>query len=595
MNNLNINDKVFSPKIFKAQINKAKSMEITPQNTDIQIHSMSKQAVRVYELYEKELFRLGAMDFNDLLFKTVTLFQTHSDILEQYQNKFCHIMVDEYQDTNPIQYKIVKMLSQKHKNLCVVGDEDQSIYSWRGADVRNILEFDKDFPHCTIIKLEQNYRSTQNIIKAASSMIRHNLQRKDKTLFSQLETGQLVTIKKCHDEYEEADFVVSEIKKLINQQKTNLKNCSIFYRTNAQSRVFEEKLRENSMAYQIFGSVKFYSRKEIKDIFSYMRLILNSKDDLAFRRVLNTPLRGIGKTTLEYIEIYANRFSLCLYEACELIVQKGILKTATAQKLDKFLNLIKDLTTNHETLSLEDLYLKILDKTLYTKKLQEEDSLESQTRLDNLEALSNAIKKFEKDNEENKNLSIFLEKMALFSETDQTDTKENSVSLMTLHLSKGLEFQNVFIVGNEEGLFPSFQSAEDEEQLEEERRLFYVGMTRARQNLIISYAQKRQVWGRHRYFSSSRFLKEIPQRFVQRISSEDKEEEEIIYNTNDSFVAQNSFPIKRGHLVKHPQFGQGRVLKTEGHGENTKVHVSFNGRPSKVFVAKYAKLKRIEI
>jgi DNA helicase-2/ATP-dependent DNA helicase PcrA len=371
-------------------------------------------------------------------------------------------MVDEYQDTNHIQYLLVQMLAKAHRNLCVVGDEDQSIYSWRGADIKNILDFEKDFPEAKVVKLEENYRSTKNIVDAATQVIKNNTERKDKTLFTANPEGDLIRIREERSEYDEGRFVVKQIQALMAEGDGSYSDFAIFYRTNAQSRVLEEQLRSNSIAYKIIGGVRFYERMEIKDILAYLKLSLNPADDISFKRVINTPARGIGKTTLEKLDEFAFANKLNLFEAARAACDQRLFNVGTARKIQSFLLLMEDLQKQVHEFNLLDFYGIVLDKTEYATKLKLDESVESDARLENLEELSNAMTQFMKERTDS-SLQNFLEEMALISDIDSMDDEQNSVTLMTLHVSKGLEFPNVFIVGLEENLFPSGRSEEDDE------------------------------------------------------------------------------------------------------------------------------------
>ncbi len=612
---LNINDKVYPAKSFKSKINQAKTLGLTPQDVSTQFSSlMDEQSLLVYKTYEAEMRKSNALDFNDLLLKTYTLFRDCPHVLEHFQGKFKFIMVDEYQDTNKLQYLLVKQLSSKHQNICVVGDEDQSIYSWRGADISNILNFEKDFKNAKIFKLEQNYRSTKNIVSAASAIIQNNSQRKDKILFSDNNDGSLILVKEELNEYEEAKFVTKEIVSLHDSRGFNYNDCAIFYRTNAQSRVLEEQMRTNGIPYKLVGGMRFYDRMEIKDIISYLKLILNNKDDNSLKRVINVPARGIGKTTITKLEDIAQSQQINMLEACLYAAQNKVVNSGIAKKLISFYNLMESVIAESEQVSLSELYRGILDKTQYVTKLKIENTNESQMRIDNLEELNNALVQFENERGEDATLQNYLEEMALVSDIDKIDDHIDAVTLMTLHISKGLEFPNVFIVGLEEGLFPSFQSMEgpDQDKMEEERRLAYVGMTRAKENLFLTYAKQRKIWGQEKHFMPSPFIKEIPEKyidfkgsyrrsnFVDRYNSrQDKSQPSIQFDTVPDYDEERVFHqedfdsdgYSKGMRVKHPTFGVGAIFKVEGSGETQKVSVMFNDHNTRKFVVKYARLE----
>lgn len=627
---LELNDKVYSPKGFRHQISQAKMLGLKPENVAQQAFlRFDETALEVYRIYEEEMKRANALDFDDLLFKTYELLKNFPKVLERYRDKFRFILVDEYQDTNHIQYLIIKILGEGHRNLCVVGDEDQSIYSWRGADIKNILDFEKDFPETKVVKLEENYRSTRNIVEAASRVIAKNSQRKDKKLFTQNGEGSKITVQSENNEYDESRFVARQIQDLISSRRYALNDIAVFYRTNAQSRVIEEQLRSNSIAYRIFGSVKFYERKEIKDIICYMRLLLNPGDNVAFYRIVNTPARGIGKTTLEEIMKYATVHGLSAYEAAQKVAEQRLVHAGACSKLQNFRHLIEKIKAFVPTQTPSEIYLRILEESQYAQKLREENTPEAQARIENLEEFQNAILQFEDERGTEGTLSAFLEEMALISDADKDNQEADAVTLMTLHLSKGLEFKNVFIVGLEEGLFPSAQSLNegDPHRLEEERRLFYVGMTRARENLHLSYARSRRVYGQEETRPASQFLGDIPEEFVSsnsrikrpafldrfaakygsgtsgesasaaRPSSPKRDETFPNYEnefSEDSFGGDDeseTTELRRGQRVRHPIFGVGSVFQVEGHGDQQKVSVLFADQSLKKFMVKHARLQ----
>lgn len=611
MQNLNINDKLYPAKNFRAKINSAKMLGLNPDQLSKRKDFMfDEKSIQVYRQYEVEMKKANALDFGDLLVKTYDLFQMYPDLLKQYQEKFKFIMVDEYQDTNHIQYLLVQKLSSGHRNLCVVGDEDQSIYSWRGADIKNILDFEKDFPEAKVVKLEENYRSSANIVQAASSVIRNNNERKDKTLFTSNEPGDLITVREEKNEYEEARFVAKSIQTMMNDGHGSFSDYAVFYRTNAQSRVLEEQLRTHSIPYQIVGGVRFYDRMEIKDVLGYMKMILNPADDISFKRIINVPARGIGKTTIEKLEEFATEKQKSMFACLEEALQARIFNSGTNSKLRAFQDLMLDLQKLSKLHSLVDFYPILLERSEYLAKLKKEDSVESESRIQNLEELGNALVQFSKERTD-ASLQTFLEEMALVSDLDSMKEEKNSVTLMTLHVSKGLEFPYVFIVGLEENLFPSLRGEEDDENsVEEERRLAYVGMTRARERLHLTYAKTRRVWGQDQFNLPSRFLKEIPTefvsfsscgadrpRFLQKAleknpsSSFDFDRQDFPDYEADSGSGSDSY--YKGQKVKHPTFGMGSVFQIEGSGDQTKVSVLFRDQTIKKFVLKYARLEKM--
>jgi DNA helicase-2/ATP-dependent DNA helicase PcrA len=603
---LNMDDKIFPPKQFQSRINAAKMLALTPKEiaNSNKMH-FDKNSLRVYECYEENMKKSNSLDFGDLLLKTYELFRMYPDILEHYQNKFKYILIDEYQDTNHIQYLLIKMLASKHRNLCVVGDEDQSIYSWRGADITNILNFEKDFPEAQIIKLEENYRSTKTIVSAATALIKNNGSRKDKTLFTENEAGELIVIKEEASEYDEARFVIHKIDELTRSADSQWSDIAIFYRTNGQSRVLEEQLRMKSIPYRIVGGMKFYERMEIKDILSYMRAIINNKDDISLRRIINTPTRGIGKTTIERLEELANTNQVSLWETIDKAVLQREFNAGVTSKLRGFAQIIENIQLEYQRLSLSELYNLILKSTQYSQKLELENTPEADARLENIKELANAISHFEEERGKESTLQNFLEEMALVSEADSLKEHQNSVTLMTLHISKGLEFPYVFIVGMEDGLFPSAQSIDetDTSSVEEERRLAYVGLTRARKRLFLTYAQLRRIWGQEHHQRPSRFLKELPTQFIQWHQGSSRPQFLNRWNSNkseddiqifpDDFPSNSNNGLQKGHKVRHPTFGVGSVFSLEGDGDNLKVSVLFSDKSIKKFVAKYARLERV--
>ena len=613
MNALNISEKTTSAKAFRNRINTAKMLGLNCVEVEKSSKLfLDKSTIEVYKLYEQEMKKANSLDFGDLLLKVYELFRMYPAVLEEYQNQFKYIMVDEYQDTNHLQYLLVKMLAQKSRNLCVVGDEDQSIYSWRGADIRNILDFERDFPEAKVVKLEENYRSSKNIVSAASAVVKHNTERKDKTLFTQNPAGDLIQVREERTEYDEAKYVVKTIQSYILQGEGTHADYAIFYRTNAQSRVLEEQLRTHSIPYQIVGGVRFYERMEIKDILSYMKLSVNPNDDIAFKRIVNVPTRGIGKTTVDRIEELSIAHKLSMLEAAKKAIDEREFNAGTTNKLRNFVNLMAELQMNSAEHSLVDYYQIVLEKTQYLQKLKSEESAEADARIQNLEELSNALMQFMKEREDS-TLVEFLEEMALVSDADSMSDNIQGVTLMTLHVSKGLEFPYVFVVGLEENLFPSAMSSDEDEnsEMEEERRLCYVGMTRARQKLFLTYTRSRRVWGQEQFNPPSRFLKEIPKEYVQFSTAAEASTPRFVSNYKEKYSKNNSnndfqdFPdydnsftassanYNKGMKVRHPTFGVGSVFQVEGSGDQEKVTVLFADQTIKKFVTKYARLERL--
>ncbi|MEK6628364.1 MAG: UvrD-helicase domain-containing protein [Bdellovibrionota bacterium] len=620
MTALNINDKMFPPKNFQSRISNSKMLGLTPDklrsgSTSVKL---DPKTLEVYSRYEEEMKRANAVDFDDLLLKTYELFRMYPAILEQYQNKFRYIMVDEYQDTNHIQYLLVQMLAKAHRNLCVVGDEDQSIYSWRGADISNILDFEKDFKEAVIVKLEENYRSTANIVTAATKLIANNTQRKEKTLFTNNAQGALIQIREERNEYDEARYVAKTIQEMISSGESELNNYAIFYRTNAQSRVLEEQLRTIALPYRLIGGIRFYERAEVKDLLSYLRLSQNFRDDMALKRIINVPARGIGKTTLEMLEGRASELKISLYEAVQIAINDRDFNSGTTSKLRRFLDLIEDLAAQQTLFKLSEFYSIVLEKTEYINVLKKEDTPEAEARIANLEELDNAITQFEEERGDEATLSNYLEELTLASDLDKADSTTSAITMMTMHISKGLEYPFVFIIGCEENLFPSIRGDEEKpEDLEEERRLAYVGMTRAREKLWMTHTKIRRVWGQEQMNPPSRFLKEIPKelthfssagvmtqmpRFMagrfdnKNMGTQYNEFSQASYDDDYSQVTpqvSKDSGYNKGQRVRHPTFGVGSIFSTEGAGDALKISVLFQDNTIKKFVAKYARLEKV--
>lgn len=571
-----------------------------------------------YLEYEQELHKSNAVDFGGLIVGVIELFHKHPQVLERYQKRFEYVLVDEYQDTNRSQFKLIKLISDSHKNICVVGDEDQSIYSWRGADIRNILDFEKNFPEAQILKLEQNYRSSKNIIEAASKVIEKNVARKGKNMWTENHEGDLIQMVELGDDREEADFISTEITKL-TQSGVDPKDIAVFYRNNAQSRQIEDALRKIKIPYRVVAGIKFYERKEIKDLLSYIRIVVNGSDSLALSRVINVPARGLGIKSLRKLEQLAIDNQCSLWEAVVLICENPEeykhlkLSSRVRSSLDSFIELIQDVKRGeNEGIIPSNLYEKLLYESGYYDMLESEKSYESQARLENLDELYNAIKQFEETNEE-PSLLTFLESITL--DTTQEEDSDQEVSLMTIHGAKGLEYPYVFVTGNEETVFPSFQSLElGDEAIEEERRLFYVAMTRAMKKLYLTYAQGRMLWGQVRFNGPSRFLDEIEDQyfdFIQkgrkgsRVSGSNESQnswddfsQESDYHEEKTFFVDTSTKKKKatyekGNKVKHQLYGEGKVLQTMGAGADEKVVIQFAGGTRKKFMVKFAPIELV--
>jgi DNA helicase-2/ATP-dependent DNA helicase PcrA len=515
---LNLNEKNFPFKAVSATISSAKNLLEDPKRfaeknmSDLRGRKMSD----IYALYQKKLKKNNALDFDDILFKTVELLANNPDILSYYQNKFKYIMIDEYQDTNFCQYRLVSLLAKQHHNLCVVGDDDQSIYSWRGADIGNILNFEKEFPQAKVIKLEQNYRSTQTILDAANAVIKNNFGRKSKKLWTENDTGASIQLYNAMDEWGEANFISSEIRQLQEAYGKKLNDFAVLYRTNAQSRVIEESFMRNGIPYRIIGGFKFYDRKEVKNVIAYLRLIQNPDEDVSLKRIINIPKRGIGNTTLEAIQSYARETDDSLFGALLSIDSiPGVSKKALAN-INEFVKLISGLMAAAEVKKPSAVLKELLDKSGYLESLKKEEDEDSQSRVENVGELLSATLDYESKNPD-ATLQQFLEQLALMSDIDNFQADAEAVVLMTLHSAKGLEFPVVFMSGMEEGVFPSQRSYFEESQMEEERRLMYVGITRARESLYLTAAFERTIFGSATYNIVSQFIKEIPKDLIIKI------------------------------------------------------------------------------
>lgn len=619
---LEIDTKLYKEKSFMAAISYAKNELLTPEKYEKTVDGdyYKKRVAQVYYEYQKELKKNNALDFDDLLMKAVELLQKNPDILESYQERFRYIMIDEYQDTNTAQFQFVSLLAQKYKNLCVVGDDDQSIYKFRGANIQNILNFEKVFPNTKTIKLEQNYRSTQNILNVANEVIRHNEGRKQKRLWTQNEVGEKVKSKQFSNNFEEADYVVACVKRKVECENGSYKDFAILYRTNAQSRIFEEKLLNANIPYKIIGGINFYARKEIKDILAYLKTINNGRDDLAIRRIINVPKRGIGATTLLRVQEYAEEKGMSFYNALRYAEQiPGIGRGLT--KVLAFVTFIQSLKSKAEILSVKELIEDILENTGYLEELRAERTDEALARLENLDELINKAAAYD-ESAEQPSLSEFLEEVALVADIDNFNQESDYVVMMTLHSAKGLEFPYVYMTGMEEGLFPSYMAimSEDSTDLEEERRLCYVGITRAMKELTMMNAQQRMVHGETQYSRPSRFLKEMPEELVEAGGEKKrmqmtKEERQTVKQTaylkareafqqeafqQKVFIPKNlekqersKLGYQEGDTVKHIKYGVGMVEKIEDGGRDYAVTVNFENAGVKKMYAAFAKLKKL--
>ncbi|TDK56165.1 DNA helicase PcrA [Bacillus salipaludis] len=613
----NIDPKKFDPRAMLGAISSAKNELIDPEEYSKTAGGYFDQVVSdVYEEYQKRLRKNQALDFDDLIMMTIQLFRRVPDVLEYYQRKFQYIHVDEYQDTNKAQYLLVKLLAMRFKNLCVVGDSDQSIYRWRGADIANILSFEKDYPNATVILLEQNYRSTKRILLAANKVIENNLNRKAKNLWTENPEGNKLMYYRADSEQSEAQFVAGKIKELTRDGKHKLSEIAILYRTNAQSRVMEEVLLKSNIEYSIVGGTKFYDRKEIKDMLAYLRLISNPDDDISLRRIINVPKRGIGSSSVDKIADFAAMHGLSLYQALDSIELIGLSPKITKAARD-FRDFIRNYTQMQEFLSVTELVEEILEKSGYREMLKAEKSLEAQSRLENLDELLSVTKNFE-DVSEDKSLVAFLTDLALVADIDSMDEeveKADSIVLMTLHSAKGLEFPVVFLIGMEEGVFPHSRSLMEEAEMEEERRLAYVGITRAEQSLFLTNAQMRTLFGRTNMNPASRFIKEIPEDLLEDAVPK-AGKSSTFGSRGGSFAGSGTGfgapaarkPVMRpvaattggdqvgwkvGDKAEHGKWGIGTVVSVKGEGEGTELDIAFPSPTGiKRLLAKFAPIKK---
>ncbi|EES92069.1 DNA helicase PcrA [Clostridium botulinum] len=638
MKELNINDKDINEKEIISKIGKQKDNLITAEEykKSNEKDFRKNKIADVYLLYQKKLKNSNALDFDDLIFKTVELFKKNPDILEFYQNKFKYIMVDEYQDTNKTQYQLVKMLASAHRNIFVVGDDDQCIYQWRGADIKNILDFEGDYPEAKVIKLEENYRSKANILNAANTVIKHNSQRKNKVLRTQNSDGEKIKIYRAYSDIDEGIFTANEIKRLIEKENRSFKDFAILYRTNAQSRMFEDVFMKRDIPYRIIGGLKFYDRKEIKDITAYLKFINNLQDDISLKRIINVPKRAIGAATISKIQEFANYMDECMYSV--LLDAENIpgLSKRTISSINKFTSLINGFTRTKDKVSVSNLIQEILESTGYMKELKDSNEIEDISRIENIKELVSAAVEFENTSED-KSLSAFLEKITLVSDVDNYDEDTDTTVMMTLHSAKGLEFPVVFMVGMENGIFPGAQSLENFSEMEESRRLCYVGITRAKEQLYMTSASNRKVFGRTVAYSESSFINEISPDLKElvkeeriskgTVNSSNRKFNNNFNSSNLSSHAISSFGVKKaertinsilsssyssntsniesskndvnldevtiGRKVKHEKFGIGTIVSANKTNKDVKVTIAFDNMGVKQLMFNMAPIKLI--
>ena len=614
-----IDTKLYRERFFMAAISAAKDELLSPDDYAKQVHgdTRKQKVAEVYREYQKQLRASNALDFDDLIFRTVELFQKDAEVLEQYQDRFRFIMVDEYQDTNTAQFKLVSLLAAKYRNLCVVGDDDQSIYRFRGANIQNILSFEEVYPDAKVIRLEQNYRSTQNILTAANEVICHNEGRKEKKLWTANGDGDKVRFRQFLNGFEEAEYVAGMISRKVGAGKWKYGDCAVLYRTNAQSRMFEEKFLFANVPYKIVGGINFYGRKEIKDVLAYLKTIENGRDDLAVRRIINVPKRGIGATTINRVQEYANTEDMSFYDALRVAgTIPGVGKSVA--KLDSFVQMIQTMRSKQPYYSVKELIEDVLEQTEYRKELMAEGTEEALDRLANIDELLNKAASYA-EHADNPSLGGFLEEVALVADIDNLEEDADHVVMMTLHSAKGLEFPVVFMVGMEDGMFPSYMSisSEDSADLEEERRLCYVGITRAKETLILTSARQRMVRGEIHYNRVSRFIEDIPKEVLaenETANVQPKEKKErpetkahaAYRQMRETFktkaFAQPQVEAKKegglsyniGDRVRHIKFGVGSVTDIREGGRDYEVTVNFDRVGVKKMFASFAKLTKVE-
>jgi DNA helicase-2/ATP-dependent DNA helicase PcrA len=589
---LRVNDRLYPPSGLAWRIGELKNRLLTPEEYGSECQDFGIEAVTrdVYQRYQGRLRQAGAVDFDDLLMLPVQLLQDHPQIRSQYQERFTHLLIDEYQDTNHAQYRLVRLLEGANENLCVVGDDDQSIYGWRGADLRNILDFERDHPGCLTLKLEQNYRSTPQILEAANHVIRHNLGRKGKALWTDRAAGELIVCRSCLSEEAEAAYVVGEI---IARRGVGrpLSDCAILYRTHAQSRVLEAALRSHGLPYVIYSGQKFYERKEIKDCLAYLKVLENPADDLSFERIVNLPPRGIGPNLLLHLQGVAARCHCSLFDAVAVALGEPGLPTRQRNALANLADLWERLgALHHRQTSLPELFDELLAETGLLDYLERDESLEAVTRGENIRELATALQNLAAESP-TASLADFLEQVALVTDLDQEAAAHDYVTLMTLHSAKGLEFPVVFLAGMEEGIFPHRMAMGSEEEMEEERRLAYVGVTRAKEVLYLTLAARRHIQGEVQFNTPSRFLGEIPEHLVARpvLAGRAEPDDAAIVTHVTPTAGDGPFPV--GSQVHHPRWGEGRVVRREGNGEDLKVSVRFTSVGVKRMVATKAPLQ----
>ncbi|MCC5438571.1 DNA helicase PcrA [Clostridium botulinum] len=615
MEELNINDKEITDREIINTIGNQKDNLISPKEfKKISNGNYRKDRIAdAYILYQKKLKTNNALDFDDLIYKTVELFKTNKDVLEFYQRKFKYIMVDEYQDTNKSQYELVKLLALVHRNMCVVGDDDQCIYEWRGADISNILNFEKDYKEAKVIKLEQNYRSKGNILNAANEVIKNNSQRKNKVLRTENENGNKIKVFRAYSDIDEAKFVASEIKKIIKDSERSFNDFAVLYRTNAQSRIFEDVFMKRDIPYRLIGGLKFYDRKEIKDLMAYLKLINNPLDDISLRRIINVPKRSIGDATVKKVQEFANEMDECMYSVLLDADQILTLSQRSITSIKKFVSIMNSFIRKKDEISVSALIKEILEETGYLKELKNSKNPDDVSRVENLKELVSAAADFERESED-KSLGAFLEKVALVTDIDNYDENSDSVAMMTVHSAKGLEFPVVFMVGMENGIFPGTQSLSDPKEMEESRRLCYVAITRAKEQLYITSAEIRKVFGRTVAYALSDFVSEISKDLKDNVNITGEVATDKVLHKNFGIRSQKTNSINSykspslsnipknnvdsnklnvGLKVKHKDFGIGTIVSMSKVSDDIKLTIAFDRRGVKILMLSMAPIEAV--
>ena len=616
LKDLDLDPKRFAPKALASAIGRAKDQVISAEDFSSMVSNFYEETIaRVYLEYERRKRDAGALDFDDLIMRTVRLFREHPEVLQHYQERFRYILIDEYQDTNRAQYQLVNLLAEKYQNLCVVGDADQGVYSWRGATIQNILDFERDYPDAAIFLMEQNYRSTQNILAVANALIERNVQRKPKSLWTDAAGGELTVQYRAQDEHEEAFFVAQEIERLRQQEGYRYKDVAVFYRTNAQSRVVEDVLMRIGLPYRVFGGVRFYQRKEVKDVLGYLRLLVNPQDVISFRRVVNMPKRGIGDATVSVVESFARDEEITVMDACRRVDEISLLAARAKGAVAGFVHVMVALQAHLDDGAGPARMVEFAGiESGYLAELEEARTVEAQGRIENLQELAGVAAEL-LARVPDAGLTEFLESVSLVSEQDEYEEDDSLVTLMTLHIAKGLEFPVVFIVGLEDGVFPHYRSMTDAAELEEERRLAYVGITRARERLYLTHAWSRTLFGQTQYNPPSRFLGEVPEKLLElreaemtpsRAPRRRGQGQRVSYGSEDATDNSTWMPpapagvakhqpagVSEGDTVFHEKWGEGVVLNVSGGGEGAEATIAFSEVGEKRVLLAYAPLKKL--